>query len=324
MGKFELLKVIGKGGIATIYKAKDLNRNKTIALKVMDCILLKDADLVYKFFCEGEAITTINEKFPDAPVVKVFEYGRDREKSLGVPYIAMELIKGSNLLDIMKNDHFLTVKRKLYIIKQVAMALIAAHRLKIYHGDITPDNIIVNEDKVTLIDFGISVREHDTYKNMDASITGKPVYMSPEQCTGHPVDDKSDIYSLGIILYFMCSGTPPFIHRNSTEIMKMHPEKPVPEIKEPIPEELKDFIKKMLAKKKGTRPDAREVVNKMESFMNQMQEQELPIQELKKEGSKFQRFYEKMNNKISWVNKRQNILINLKKISRDAWRRIMK
>jgi tRNA A-37 threonylcarbamoyl transferase component Bud32 len=256
LGKFNLLKVIGKGGIATIYKAKDTAVKKIVALKVMDHDLIRDADLVYKFFSEGEAISKINEKFPDAPVVEVFDYGRDKEKSLGVPYIAMELLKGDSLLKLIKENGSASESHKLYIAREVARALTAAHKLKIFHGDITPDNIIVNGDRVTLIDFGVAVQEHDTYKNMDASITGKPVYMSPEQSAGQQIDDKSDVYSLGIILFFMFSGSPPFISKNPHEIIKMHQKNPIPEIKLPVSPAVKKMIYGMLEKDPTKRPKA--------------------------------------------------------------------
>ena len=254
MGKFELVEIIGKGGIATIYKAKDLMRKKIVALKIMDHNLIRDADLVFKFFREGETISQINENFPNAPVVKVFDYGRDREKSLGIPYISMQLVKGDNLLKMLKKGKVLTVQRKLYITREIVDGLIAAHKLKIFHGDITPDNIIINGKKVILIDFGIAVEGYDNYKNVDTSIMGKPVYMSPEQCAGISIDEKSDVYSLGIILFLMFHGVPPFTAQNPAEIIKMHQESPLPEMDSRVPTDIKEMIIRMLAKEPGSRP----------------------------------------------------------------------
>lgn len=269
MGKFELISIIGKGGIATIYKAKDRMRRKIVALKIMDYNLVRDADLVYKFFREGETISQINETFPNAPVVKVFDYGRDREKSLGVPYISMQLVKGNNLLKILREEKGLTVKRKLYIAREIVEGLIAAHKLNIFHGDITPDNIIIDGNKVTLIDFGIAMEEHDNYKNMDTSITGKPVYMSPEQCAGLPIDEKSDVYSLGIILFFMFHGTPPFIAKNPSEIMKMHQDCPLPRMDIRIPGDIKELIQQMLVKEPCKRPGTIELEKNLARLINQ-------------------------------------------------------
>ncbi len=267
MGRFKLRRIIGKGGIATIYNAKDLERGNVVALKIMDRDLTRDKELVGKFLREGEAIEAINRKFPEAPVVKVLEHGRDPEKSLGIPYIAMELLKGAHLLSIIKRNGNMPLQRKLYIAGQVARALKASHRLNIFHGDVTPDNVFVNGERVTLFDFGIACGEHDNVKNMDAAITGKPVYMSPEQCAGDSIDGKSDVYSLGVVLYLMCNGAPPFIASNPTEIMRMHREDPVPPLSSPLPGEVKLFIYQTLEKEPDLRPDAGEAAERLETFM---------------------------------------------------------
>lgn len=259
MGKFKLQKKIGKGGIATIYQARDTVKKRTVALKVMDDNSLRDPDLVYKFFIEGEVITKINKTFPNAPVVKVFDYGRDKEKSFGIPYISMELLKGESLLKIIRKNGAESVQRKLYIAREITKALKAAHSLKVYHGDITPDNVMVDGNRVVLFDFGVSFQAHDTYKNMDASITGKPVYMSPEHCSGADIDEKSDIYSLGIILFFMFCGNPPFQAQNPLEVMRMHQENPIPGIKAPIDDEIKKLIYRLLEKDPRKRPYAFEL-----------------------------------------------------------------
>ncbi len=253
IGKFELVKIIGIGGIATIYKAKDKMEKKIVAIKILNNALRNDADIVDKFYREGEILSQINENFPNAPVVKVFDY-RDREKFLGIPYISMQLIKGDSLLNIIKGKKELTVEYKLYITREVVKGLIVAHKLKIIHGDITPDNIIINGKKVILIDFGIAVEGYNKIKNMDTSLMGKPVYMSPEQCSGIPIDEKSDVYSLGIILFLMFHGVPPFTAKNPAEILKMHRESPLPEMDSRIPNDIKEMIIHMLAKEPGNRP----------------------------------------------------------------------
>lgn len=267
IGKFELRKKIGKGGIATIYEAKDKTRKKIVALKVMDDNAILDPDLVHKFFIEGEAISRINKEFPDAPVVKVFDYGRDKEKSLGIPYISMELIKGESLLKMIKKNEPMSVNRKLFIAREVTRALKASHSLKIYHGDITPDNIIIHRDRVVLIDFGVAFLAHDNYKNMDATITGKPVYMAPEHCAGKDIDEKSDIYSLGVILFFMVCGVPPFQSQNPLDIMRMHQEIPAPEIRVQVSEDIKNLIYRLLEKNPQKRPDSSELENILSDLM---------------------------------------------------------
>lgn len=260
IGKFELLQQIGKGGIATVYKAKDTIEKKIVALKVMDDASLRDPDLVYRFFIEGEIISKINKEFPEAPVVRVYEYGRDKEKSLGIPFISMEFLKGKSLLSLIKNKEVGPIEHKMFIIKQVAHALKAAHSLGIVHGDITPDNIfILNGDRVVLIDFGVALQTHDSYKNMDASITGKPLYMAPEHISGSSVDGKSDIYSLGVILFMMITGVPPFQAGNPHDVVRMHQENPVPQIQINIDEEIKNLVFKLLEKDPQKRPSSSEL-----------------------------------------------------------------
>jgi len=268
IGKFELREVLGKGGIATTYKARDLVKKKIIALKVLDPTCIKDDDLVYKFFSEGKFISSINKEFPDAPIVKVFDFGRDREEPPGIPFIAMELVKGGDLLKIIKQDNNIPVARKLRIAREVARGLKAAHHLGIFHGDITPDNIIVNGDNVTLIDFGVALQHYDSYKNMDASVMGKPVYMSPEQCEGKPIDEKSDVYSLGIILFFMFFGRPPFESQNPIEIMNMHKKSPLPELDKPVPADIKKLIYRVLDKIPQKRPGTAELEKQLEQLIH--------------------------------------------------------
>ena len=266
-GDYTLLGIIGRGGMATIYRAKNRVLNLPVAVKILDQALMGDRDLVYKFLKEGENLERINTEFPDSPVVKTLEYSHP--KSDGPYFIVMDYLRGSNLLQITKTRPIPDLKTKLYIIKEVARALQNSHSLKIFHRDIAPDNIILNGNTVTLIDFGIAKQEFSDYRTMDGAIAGKPYYMSPEQCSASEINEKTDIYSLGAVLYYLVEGKPLYESKNPIEIMKMHQKKPVPEIEEDIPEDLKSFIYIMLAKKPEARPSAQEVLSKMQFFMEQ-------------------------------------------------------
>ena len=265
-GDYTLLEIIGRGGMATIYRAKNRILKRIVAVKVLDQSLINDADLVYKFLKEGENLARINTRCPDSPVVKALEYGY--HSAISSYFISMQYLQGINLLDMIKAQQPIDLKTKLYIIKEVARAMHSSHTLKIFHRDISPDNIFVNGNKVTLIDFGIAKQEFSKYRTMHRAILGKPYYMSPEQSLGERITGKSDVYSLGAVLFYLLEGKPLYESKNPIEIMKMHEKEPVPAINAPIPGELKNFIYNMLAKEPGTRPNAKEVADTMKLFIN--------------------------------------------------------
>ena len=250
--------IIGRGGMSTIYKAEDLLDGREVALKIMDDRLLGDRDLVNKFYREGHGLAKINQKFPQAPVVKVYRFGRENGSPTGRPFIAMELLKGPSLLTLMNRKKRFSLSFIINLIKQVAEALAAAHELKIYHRDVSPDNIIIirnNPDYplIKLIDFGVAKHEYIDIGTLDGSISGKPPYMSPEQCRGEKVDGRSDIYSLGIIFYTLLAGRPPFVSKNPLEVMYFHEHHPVPPLPNQVPEAIRKVVYKMLEKDKRKR-----------------------------------------------------------------------
>ncbi|MGE5341122.1 MAG: serine/threonine-protein kinase [Candidatus Omnitrophota bacterium] len=265
-GDYSNLTFIGKGGMATIYRAKNKTLKCIVAIKMMDQSLMNDKDLATKFLKEGENLEKINDKFPNSPVVKALEYSL--RQSPGPYFIAMEYLKGPNLLQIIKTGKRLPVKSQLHIIKEVARGLQAAHSLGIYHRDIAPDNIIVDGDHVTLIDFGIAKQEFSDYRTMNQDIVGKPFYMSPEHSAGKTVDDKTDIYSLGAVLFYLLEGRPMYDDKNLVAILKMHQEAPIPPINSPIPKDLKNFITLMLDKDSERRPNAGQVIEQIQYFLD--------------------------------------------------------
>lgn len=250
--RYLLRGVIGRGGMSTIYRAKDKSNNKIVALKVMDPVLTRDPDLLKKFLREGESVQMLNQMYPSAPIVKVFEYGRELGRTNGRPFIAMEYLAGKDLLAYLHHHGKLTIGETKGIILEVLRALQAAHSQGIYHRDLAPDNIIIGDDKghniIHLIDFGVARHEYTSAGTLDGSITGKPPYMSPEQCHGLKVDGRSDIYSLGIIFYTLLTGAPPFVSQNPLEVMRKHESEPVPPLPESIPADVATVVYQMLEK----------------------------------------------------------------------------
>ncbi len=256
-GHYRLKGIIGRGGMATIYKARDIKAGKTVVLKIMDPGLLSDPDLLKKFLREGEVLQKLNKQFPTAPIVKVYEYGRENGRTQGRPFIAMEYLKGHDLLVHLKQAGTLTTEDARSVILQVTRALKAAHAIGVYHRDLTPDNIILTHpgqsSEIRLIDFGVARHEYTSAGTLDGSITGKPPYMSPEQCRGMKVDSRSDIYSLGVVFYTLLTGHPPFVSPNPLEVMKKHESEPVPALPESVPTGIAMVIYKMLEKDPGAR-----------------------------------------------------------------------
>jgi len=260
--QYELISIIGKGGMATIYSAKDLKTKELVALKILDIGFVNDSEIVRKFLREGDILEQIRNIAPFSPVVKVKKFGRERGLSNGRPFIAMELLKGKDLLEYIKEVKHLPIKNACEIIITLCDALIPAHNLGIFHRDLTPDNVILltqaikskqfNNSTIRLIDFGIARHEYTSIGTLDGTIVGKPPYMSPEQCKGEKVDSRSDIYSLGILLYTIIFGEPPFVSTNPLEVMRMHEEE---EVKFPskIDYTIMEIMKRMLAKDKEER-----------------------------------------------------------------------
>lgn len=270
IGDYSLIKKIGQGGMADIYLARYKEYKWYVVFKVLHEKCAADTDNVHRFLMEGKNLQTIKKKFPNSPVVQVYDYGR--AYTMGRYIIIMEYLLGENLKDILTSKKFINFNLKLLIIKEVAKALQASHALKIFHRDVSPENIIINDNgkKVTLIDFGIAKELLSDNTTPTGVVLGKLNYISPEQFKGDKVTAKSDIYALGAVSFYLIEGKPLYNSRNPYELMNMHMNFPVPQITEVVPVDLKEFIYRMLGKDPAIRPYANEVVEKMRYFLNQV------------------------------------------------------
>ncbi|MFH1177363.1 MAG: serine/threonine-protein kinase [Acidobacteriota bacterium] len=258
LDRYEVREPIGRGGMASIYKATDTLRRgaPAVALKVMDDNHLSDLDLVHKFLREGEILMQLGQADPEAPLVRVFHFGRAGNDGRR-PFIAMEYIEGEELLRHLRRAGRLSLPDAARIVAGVARALVPAHAAGVYHRDLTPDNVILTSSPrgghfLRLIDFGVARHEYTSHGTLDGSIAGKPPYMSPEQCQGQPVDGRSDIYALGIMLFTLITGAPPFVSKNPLEVMRMHKED---EVRYPsgFPGSARLILEKALAKDRAKR-----------------------------------------------------------------------
>ena len=211
-GRYQIIEELGKGAMGVVYKAHDPQIDRTIALKVLRQDRVISQEFVQRFLKEARAIGRLSHP----SMVTVYDAGQDQ----GTIFIAMELLTGKSLREMMR------MKRMGYqdIVRigvQIAEALDYAHQKGIVHRDIKPSNIILDPDgRVKITDFGIARIEDpgSPHQTRAGEILGTPVYMSPEQVMGQPVDGRSDLYSLGVILYEMLTGEKPFQGENIAAI----------------------------------------------------------------------------------------------------------
>lgn len=211
--RYEVISRIGSGGMADVYKAKDLKLNRLVAVKVLKQEFRADKKFISKFRSEAQAAAGLSH--PN--IVNVFDVGNDDN----IYFIVMELVEGITLKDYITKKGKLSIKEATSIAIQVSLGLEAAHARNIVHRDIKPQNIIISTDgKVKLSDFGIArVASSNT---ISSNAMGSVHYSSPEQVRGGYSDAKSDIYSLGITLYEMVTGRVPFDGETTVAIAIKH------------------------------------------------------------------------------------------------------
>jgi serine/threonine protein kinase len=255
VGNYRILDRLGEGGMGVVYEAMHLSIQKLVAVKVIHKEKAKDEEAFERFFQEARAIAKLESNH----IVQILDFGATQD---GRPYLVMERLNGKPLPSETK----LPLARAVHIAKQVCKGLAAAHAQKIVHRDLKPDNIfLVNQDGaadlVKLLDFGIAFQlpeeDNEDAKRItsESFVMGTPLYMSPEQARGH-VDSRSDIYSLGVILYEMVTGKVPFDGSNSADILVKHlTQRPTPPslLVPEISAALEDSILKAMTKDVGSR-----------------------------------------------------------------------
>jgi serine/threonine-protein kinase len=218
-GRFRLLEVIGEGGMGKVFRAEQLATGRVVALKLLNPELSNDEDLLRRF--EREAKVTARLSHPN--IVKAVEFGA----ADGHVFLAMELVDGRSLADLIEQGRWLGVARTLAIMGPVLKALAYAHRRGVVHRDLKPANIMVtSRESVKVLDFGIAKlgnSGHTATQKLTrvGSLLGTPSYMSPEQAMGQPADARSDIYSCGVMLYEMLTGQRPFVADLPVQVMSM-------------------------------------------------------------------------------------------------------
>jgi serine/threonine protein kinase len=246
LGRYEVLDEIGQGAMGVVYKARDPLIDRVVAIKTINLSMAMDEKEEYegRFYQEAKAAGRLNH--PN--IVTIYDVG----KSGNVAYIAMEFLEGRELRDIMNDGALLPVDQVLHIVAQVAQGLAYAHEHDIVHRDVKPSNIMVIRDgHVKITDFGIARMASSSVRTQTGMVLGSPKYMSPEQVMGKAIDQRSDIFSLGVMLYEMLTGEAPFNGENVNAIMyqTLNAIPPPPSMVNPaIPEMVNFIVAKALAK----------------------------------------------------------------------------
>jgi serine/threonine-protein kinase len=255
-GKYRIEERLAAGGMGTVYRASRLLIGDQVAIKILHPEHFADAQAAERFRREAQAAARL--KHPNA--VSVYDFGVTNE---GLVYLVMELVEGESLRKVIKGQGPLAPSAAADVMRQVCAALDEAHRQSIVHRDIKADNIIIHPTaaglRVKVLDFGIAKLRDMTATNLTqtGSVMGTPHYMSPEQCVGEELDSRSDIYSLGVVLYEMLAGVVPFNSPTSTAVIIQHVNQappPLRAINMSIPEAVERVVVHALQKRREDRP----------------------------------------------------------------------
>jgi serine/threonine protein kinase/tetratricopeptide (TPR) repeat protein len=257
---YRILEKLGEGGMGVVYIAEDTLLGRRVAFKTMNVNRAsEDRHFRTRFLREARAVSALTH----AHIATIYDYGETKD---GQPYIVMELVKGTTLSDLMTKEK-LTIARSIEIIEEVAEALAEAHHQGIIHRDIKPSNVAINErGRVKVLDFGLAKQlemasdpERQTLlqtQTQDGVVVGTPMYLSPEQALGNEIDARSDLFTLGSLLYECIAGKPPFVGRTTADtcarVIRDDPPPPS-QLNGNVSKELDRITLKALAKKPGER-----------------------------------------------------------------------
>jgi serine/threonine protein kinase len=274
LGTYRLLELLAEGGMGRVYLAEHTRLGRKVALKLLRSEYASNAPAIKRFFREARTVNDINHE----NIIEITDFF---EKEGGDNYYIMELLKGKSLTDVLKEQGAMPVPRTIDIAIQACRALTAVHEAGVIHRDLKPDNIFLTErggqkDFVKLLDFGVAklldVKDNmPVHKTGMGAILGTPQYMSPEQAGAKPVDRRTDIYSLGVILYEMVTGRVPLNAETYGEMVIKHltvtPPSPTQlrDLPQGIPGELEDLIMQCLEKNPNKRPqNMKEIEQRLE------------------------------------------------------------
>ncbi len=258
LGSYEIQSVCGCGSSAITYRARDMRRGILVALKVPEQRFLSDSRFVVRFLQEG----TIGARLHHGSIVRVFEAGEDRDRL----YIAMELVNGSTLARVLREKKRFDLERALRIAHAVSRALDHAHARGVIHRDLKPANVmLLPGDHVKVMDFGIARVFGQARLTSSNIFLGTPIYAAPESVDPKQITSAVDLYALGIILFEMVQGRPPFVAESVLEALDLHRNEPLPDcssLPHPVPPSVWTLIEALCSKRPAGRPATADEVSK--------------------------------------------------------------
>lgn len=264
LGNFLLLKLLGTGGMGGVYYAKDETLSRFVAIKVMLQKLGSNPEFIETFRREAQAVAKLNH--PN--ISQIYSFGQEK----GQPYIVMELITGEHVDEMMEEDGGISPPLAMRICYEVAQGLQAADDAGIVHGDIKPENILLDKSgRAKIVDFGLATVAHAA---AEEGIWGTPYYISPEKIRRQKIDARADIYSLGATLYHILTGTPPFEGETPIDVVKARLTQPPPDIKKTcpdMPEIVAQIVTRMLATERTSRyPTYKSLISDMRKAVHEL------------------------------------------------------
>ncbi|MGW4941499.1 serine/threonine-protein kinase [Actinoplanes sp. NPDC004185] len=253
-GRYTLLHELGRGGMAVVWRGRDEVLGRSVAVKVLAARYAGNPQLRARIRDEARAAATLSHPH----IAQVYDFGECDEQGVPVPYVVMELIHGSTLHQRMKGGP-IPPGQIFRICGQVAAALAAAHADGLVHRDIKPGNVMVTGEGAKVVDFGLAATAGPA--DPDDEVFGTPAYLAPERLTGGPVEPASDVYALGVLMYRLLAGEPPWTVESTTQMLTAHvyveptPLPPLPA----VPPEVTELVNRCLRKEPAQRPSAAQV-----------------------------------------------------------------